>query len=160
MAPHNPRFDRQPVAPKSGQEPFTKAGKPIGASARAGWLRRGTSSGALGDEPATWRCEMREEPFRSWLMNTYRGERTGAHLSKRPAGDAVSRCKRVEKALRIDLDTALVIDGQGDGLIRRVEASVARFKIEGDEGSGMRSLLSAVRLYVLFREWERGVFGR
>lgn len=103
---------------------------------------------------------MREEPFRSWLMNTYESERTGAHLSKRPAGDAVSRCRRVEKVLRIDLDASLEADGQSGGLARTVEASVARFRIHGDEGSGVRSLLSAVRLYALFKEWERVVFGK
>lgn len=101
---------------------------------------------------------MRSEQFRSWLMNTYLSDRTGAPLSKAAAADALSRCRRVEKRLRLDLDAELDGPADGETFVSRAEGHVERFVIDGDEASGMASIMRAVRLYVLFKDWERKVF--
>lgn len=101
---------------------------------------------------------MKADSFRSWLMNTYVSERTGEHLSKAAASNALSRCKRVERRLSMNLDRELDRLGDGQALLRHVRGSVEKFNIDGDEYTGIASILSDVRLYALFCDWERKVF--
>ena len=72
---------------------------------------------------------MRNQPFRSFLLNNYRGIRSGRPLGERPTSDAVSRCRRVERSLGVNLDEVLANVASPDRFIGRVEASVGAFGI-------------------------------
>ena len=56
---------------------------------------------------------MRAEAFKIWMKNL-------GTMSDRPTGDAVSRCRRVEKGLNIDLDDVYAKDG-GRSIISLLE---------------------------------------
>lgn len=87
---------------------------------------------------------MRDVPFREWVMET-RG------YSLRASGDAVSRCKRVERLLRVNLDTALRSAAGYERLQERV-ASETEFHLK--PGASRRTsvgvLRSAIKLYRAF----------
>ena len=103
---------------------------------------------------------MREDDFREWLGKNY-VTKTGKPLQKRPIGDAVSRCKRVEKHEDDDLDQLFKRDNMQDLLDRLTytrddqkanNPSRHNIKIKGDIYSGTSSLRSAVNKYKSFCE--------
>ena len=95
---------------------------------------------------------MRDEAYRNWLQGK---------ISSRPISDSISRCRRIEECLKLDLDEEYKKDG-GRGLIALLEYTA------DDEGlnrpapeeiyftpgsnirSGMSSLRSAVKKYFEF----------
>jgi|GEM_PF-1131696 len=98
--------------------------------------------------------EMRKEEFRMWLED--RGT-----MGKRPIADALSRCKRLESSLDVDLDVEYSSD-YGKSLISLLEYSTEDEKYEKQppEGvyfvpgsnikNGMASLRNAVKKYFEF----------
>jgi hypothetical protein len=81
-------------------------------------------------------------------------------MQPKPAGDVCSRCDRIERALRIDLDEVLKGNqSELDALIVRIDRQVDAFRIEGgketSEDEGVASLKTAVRRYHDFRCHER-----
>ncbi len=79
---------------------------------------------------------MRPEPFRLFLLGTYRGPRTGQPLPEAPTSNAVSRCRRIEKVLGLDLDMHLKAGVSPEMFLRHVENAVESFRIHGDERAG------------------------
>jgi hypothetical protein len=61
---------------------------------------------------------VRDEHFRRFLESSHVGP-GGRPLSKRAAGDYVSRCRRVESLLGCDLDQ---VDGRPENLATRIES--------------------------------------
>jgi hypothetical protein len=59
--------------------------------------------------------KMRKEEFKEWLAD---------RVNKKPASDCVSRCKKVELALKVDLDAEFTRDS-GKQLLSRMQYSVA-----------------------------------
>ena len=95
---------------------------------------------------------MRDEAYRDWLQGK---------ISSRPISDSISRCRRIEECLKVDLDEAHHKDG-GRSLVELLEYSVederlnrpAPSGIDFVSGSniknGMASLRSAVKKYFEF----------
>ena len=80
---------------------------------------------------------MKQEKFKTWLENIRK-------LSKRPVSDYISRCKRVERELNINLDSDDILslmenDEEYDPII-----------INGNRKNGIASLKSAVSAYYTF----------
>lgn len=96
---------------------------------------------------------MKEESFRSWL--------TG-RMDSRPMSDCISRCRRIEQQLRVDLDTEYEADG-GAEIIDTLSYSADDqanglpapdgliFKEGANIRNGMNSLKSAASNYMKFR---------
>ncbi len=93
--------------------------------------------------------------FSNFLLSTYESGRTGRHLTQAAAKDAVSRCRRVERSLAINLDEELPLLESAESLVERVSGSVERFGIVGNEKTGMSSLVRATRLYTEFKRHSR-----
>lgn len=95
---------------------------------------------------------MRDEKYRKWLQGK---------VSKRPISDNISRCRRIEQSLDLDLDEEYDKDG-GRSLVTILEYSTDDEKqkrsapsgVEFTSGSnirnGMASLRSAVKKYFEF----------
>lgn len=102
---------------------------------------------------------MRENEFRKWMLAL-------GTMQVRPIADAISRCRRVSKALDIDLDTEYIKD-RCASLLQKLEytAEDARFGMRVDAGfhfspganlrTGMASLRAAVNKYIEFCNAER-----
>ncbi len=86
---------------------------------------------------------VRDEHFRRFLETSHVGP-SGRPLSERAAGDYVSRCRRVESLLGCDLDQ---VDGRPEDLATRIESKAGDLAI-----SGIRSLQTAARSYIAFRQ--------
>lgn len=95
---------------------------------------------------------MRAEAFREFLSTVYRAS-SGEPLGHRPVSDAISRCRRVEGALDVDLDTVIPRKGV-EHLREEMARSDRSLGIEGNQRHGRYSLANAVRLYSRFLEWE------
>src|SRR3989442_15272220 len=92
---------------------------------------------------------MRDEEFQLFLTRKYRGPRHGRPLSTKPSRDAVSRCRRIEEVLGLDLDTALPKLGL-ERVLDQVTSRAGSFRIKGDVGPGLTALRYSVRLYAAF----------
>jgi hypothetical protein len=93
---------------------------------------------------------MRTEPFREFLTKRYRSRKTGRPLSARAAGDAVSRCLRVESVLGIDLESPRVARADVVSVLTTVEKRARDFRFSGGERRGLSQLRSALKLYLAF----------
>lgn len=93
--------------------------------------------------PACIAALVKHEHFRCFLENSHEGP-TGHPLSKRAAGDYVSRCRRVETLLGCDLDE---IDARPEDLANRIESMADDLAT-----AGIRSLQTAARAYIAFRQ--------
>ena len=100
---------------------------------------------------------MKENEFGTWLKEDY-VTRNGTHLQKRPRGDALSRCRRVEK-YEGDLDIHFKKDNMQCLLESFTytradqEAGVSpqhTIPIDGNILNGTASLRNAVKLYLQF----------
>ena len=101
---------------------------------------------------------MRENEFRRWMLGL-------GTMQLRPIGDAVSRCKRVIKALHVSLDAEYRKDGCAS-LVQKLEytaedenrgASVDtgfEFSPGANLRNGMASLRAAINQYMRFCESE------
>lgn len=86
---------------------------------------------------------MRDDHFRRYLEQSHVGT-NGRPLSKRAAGDYVSRCRRIEAMLDCDLDA---VDARPEELANRIESRTGDLALDG-----VRSLQTALRRYADFRE--------
>jgi hypothetical protein len=85
--------------------------------------------------------------FRHFLERQYPGAK-GTPLSPRPISDYISRCRRVETLLRVDLDRE---QGSAEHVVRRIEGlsdRVVNIRVK-------RGLQTAVRCYYEFRHRRR-----
>lgn len=101
---------------------------------------------------------MRENEFRRWMFGL-------GTMQLRPIGDAISRCGRVIKALRVDLDAEYIKD-RCDSVLQKLQYTAEDEKqgIPVDVGfdfspganlrNGMASLRAAINKYVRFCESE------
>ena len=100
---------------------------------------------------------MREEHFMDWMISK-------GTMTKRPMGDAVSRCRRVERDLEVNLDMEFQKDG-GNRIIGLLDYSAQdamdRRELPGklsfpgtpiNVKNSMASLKGAVKKYMLFCE--------
>ena len=98
---------------------------------------------------------MRKEEFLNWMISK-------GTMTKRPMGDAVSRCKRVERDLEVDLDMEFITD-RGKGIIELLDYSIQdameRKEMPGklvfpgaplNVKNSMASLKGAVKKYMQF----------
>ena len=95
---------------------------------------------------------MHEQAYKSWLQGK---------LSSRPIADSVSRCRRIEENLKLDLDNEYKRDG-GQGLIELLEYTTddknhnrppqcnIYFAPGADLKSGLSSLKNAAKKYFDF----------
>lgn len=102
---------------------------------------------------------MRENEFRRWMFGL-------GTMQLRPIGDAVSRCRRVIKALQVSLDTEYRKDGCAS-LLQKLEYTAEDerrgapvvpgfdFSPRANLRKGMASLRTAVNKYVEFCEAEK-----
>lgn len=101
---------------------------------------------------------MRENEFRRWMH-------AQGTMQLRPIGDAVSRCRRVIKALNVDLEAEYIKD-RCDSLLQKLEYTAEDEKqgapVDASFGflpganlrNGMASLRAAINKYVRFCESE------
>lgn len=93
---------------------------------------------------------MQRDGFEQWLK-TYESERSGGLLGPGAIRDALSRCKRVERRLGVDLDAEIRRGGDAAPFVGRVTASVKKLGIKGHQERGLASIVRAVRLYGAYR---------
>lgn len=98
--------------------------------------------------------ETRAKEFREWM------ESTGT-MKARPISDAISRCRRVEKGMQVDLDEEYRAD-RCARILRELEYSLEDVKerkkapeglnfVEGaDLKNGLASLRAAIKKYIEF----------
>lgn len=84
-----------------------------------------------------------QQSFRAWLMQNRKH-------NPRVAGNAVSRCQRVERMLGIDLFEALGNDNGLEDILRRTEAAFRAIHGDNYVRAGGRSLAVAVKRYAEF----------
>ena len=72
---------------------------------------------------------MRDEAFKLWMKNL-------GTMSTRPIGDAVSRCRRIEKGLKLDLDEEYR-KGGGRSVVSALEYTAEDAKINRPVPSGL-----------------------
>ena len=96
---------------------------------------------------------MKAGSFFQYLTTNYRSRKTGRSLHLRAARDAVSRCRRIESVLKINLDTTLK---QIDviALLKRLETHERKFKFPGHSRRGLYQHRSAAKLYAAFSSGE------
>lgn len=92
---------------------------------------------------------MKAEQFLVYLTTKYRSRKTGSELARRPARDAVSRCRRIESVLDVNLDT-LLRNGNIDALLRRMEARQREFGVTSPRRQVLSQLRVAAKLYAAF----------
>lgn len=98
----------------------------------------------------------RTESFRKYLTDHFVSKKTGKKLGQKGIQDAISRCKRIEKSLGIDLDTTIISQvGSLSGLIELIEMHADRFAFEGDMVKAIANLKTAAKLYYSFIDWEQ-----
>lgn len=97
---------------------------------------------------------MRENEFREWMIQL-------GTMQPRPIGDTISRCKRVIKALGVNLDTEYLKD-HCQSLVQQLEYTTEdarngvlvddafNFSANANIKNGMASLRSAINKYVEF----------
>lgn len=89
---------------------------------------------------------MRDEPFRRYLREVRR-TKSEVHFDEKQISDAVSRCRRVERVLGVNLDYEALDPNR---LERRMEDRMQDFQIRGDQERGLANLRHAVRMYADF----------
>lgn len=96
---------------------------------------------------------MRADEFREYLRRWYRSKMTGSPLSEAAAKDALSRCRRVEAVLELDLDKFLKKQADPQTAIKdAIVEATGDFEIAGDPLRGRASLVRAAKLYCKFLE--------
>jgi hypothetical protein len=94
---------------------------------------------------------VRSEEFRSYLTSDYRSK-SGRPLGAMAAHSLLSRCRRVERALALDLDRALDASANDPApIVAQLDHSAGKFHSDGNEKDMLASLRHAVRLYATFR---------
>jgi len=79
--------------------------------------------------------------FRKWLIST-------KGISLKGAGDLVSRCRRVERDLKLSLDSSLHSKDGMEKIQAKIRLNAAKMASEGaDQGQLVTSLKGAVRRY-------------
>jgi len=99
---------------------------------------------------------IRMKDFRHYLRDVFISKKTGKKLGEKVILDAVSRCKRIENSLAIDLDAA--INGQAvslHNLLEMIEAHSNKFAFDGNLRKGVLNLKNAASLYNDFIAWEQ-----
>lgn len=96
---------------------------------------------------------MRENEFRTWLEH-------GQRMTQRPINDCLSRCRRVERRLKINLDEEFKKD-EGHGIMLLLaddENSTLSARLGFADGAnisnGLASLRSAVKTYFAFCQYK------
>jgi hypothetical protein len=92
---------------------------------------------------------MREDEFRRYLALEYRNARTGKRMGTRAASDTISRCRRIESVLRIDLDVFLKKFSTAE-LWDRMITKKAAFKFTGPVRHNLSLHIGATRRYANF----------
>jgi hypothetical protein len=93
---------------------------------------------------------MNADAFRRFLTTSYQG-RSGRPLTDKAASDAVSRLRRVERVLGVDLDDEL--DQKGlESLLETVRRRAGDFRFSGNPDYGVQNHRTACRAYADFRK--------
>jgi len=98
---------------------------------------------------------VRVDQFEKYLSKEYRGLRSGRPLTSPAIRDAVSRCRRIERTLAVDLDDC--VDGESYGLknlLNCIEQGKWLFDIDGDSRTGLASIKNAAKRYNDFKVWD------
>jgi len=98
---------------------------------------------------------MDKDPFIRYLMYRYES-RSKTGLSRRVAGDMFSRCLRVERVMRVNLDRKLTGDSETlNKFLSDFESQSSEFQFKGARSkAGIRS---AIRLYNLFIDFNKTI---
>jgi hypothetical protein len=90
-----------------------------------------------------------------YLGSVFVGVKNGRPLGKRPIQDALSRCRRIERCLGVDLDRSINASLSGvDSLLEMIDRNVDSFEIDGTVSTGISSIKNAAKRYHDFRLWE------
>lgn len=96
----------------------------------------------------------REQEFRAYLQEVWVSEKTGRSMSPKATGDALSRCKRVERTLSCELTPSSVktVDAY-QNLLDRIR--VHRISSTSSRPYAYAQLVYSVKLYRDFVHWVR-----
>jgi len=83
---------------------------------------------------------MQTEQFRLWLVQHKR-------YSPRVRSDALSRCRRVERALLLSLDQSVKSQGELENVIQRIREEILIEASDKSRKEGQASLFHAVKRY-------------
>lgn len=97
------------------------------------------------------------DAFREYLTTSYVSNRTGQPLKPTVAHDVISRCRRVEKALHLELDAIFRQKGAPrrkeapmEKLASKIKSSHEKFNYDGGNRFFYVYLITAVRHYYRF----------
>jgi len=95
-----------------------------------------------------------EHEFRAYLQEYWVSEKTGRPMSSKAAGDALSRCKRVERTLRFELSPSSVrTEDAYQGLLDQIR--VNRIAATSSLPYAYAQIVYSVKLYREFIHWIR-----
>ena len=94
---------------------------------------------------------MDEQGFQDYLERRYR-TRTGAPLSHKAARDMVSRCRRVEGLMKVDLDQTSIF-AETEAFLETLDKDMRQQNVTP---KARRDCIAALRRYVLYKELPYG----
>lgn len=93
--------------------------------------------------------------FFAYLTETLTSPYTGKPILPKVARDTMSRCRRVERALAIDLKTAVASERKYQALIEKIKENRGKLGATPANPYGHLSVVRAVLLYKTFTESTR-----
>ncbi|HEX3037262.1 MAG TPA: hypothetical protein VHT73_19430 [Thermodesulfobacteriota bacterium] len=91
---------------------------------------------------------MKREEFFIFLTNDFISQTKGHPLGYQAARDALARCRRIEKVLKIDLDDVLIGDDLSlNCILNEIDSKRMEFKISGNLNNGLTSIKNGARRY-------------
>lgn len=91
---------------------------------------------------------MKRDQFFYFLTHDFVSKTKGTPLGKQAGYDAIARCRRIEKILKLNLDDILKGDNLSlDALLRRVDDNKIDFKMKGNVKNGLTSIKNSAKRY-------------
>ena len=101
--------------------------------------------------------KMRRDQFFYFLTHDFASKTKGLPLGKQAGYDAIARCRRIEKILKLNLDDILKGDDASlNELLSRVEENELKFNVKGNIKNGLTSIKNGAKRYNDFI----GAFGK
>lgn len=96
-----------------------------------------------------------EAKFRDFLTKTFKSPKTGKPFSSKVAGDMISRCRRIERVLGVQLSSrTLLKKGAYEEITQVVKRNASMFGVSPSRPYAYNQSLYALRQYKCYLEWE------
>lgn len=91
---------------------------------------------------------MKRDPFFYFLTHDFVSKTKGIPLGKQAGYDAIARCRRIEKILKLNLDDILRGDDLSlNSLLSRIDDNKTDFNVKGNVENGLTSIKNGAKRY-------------